>query len=277
MNEFMRNFSLIIAAIAATLSAHAVWLSPDPLLDKYPNISPYAYCNNNPIKNIDPDGLDWYEAEEGTAVLWKNLNDASVNIDGVKYNNIGENYSHTIDNATYGYHQNELQTIEYSTNTTFYKQSDGTGCKRACDLMIESSGFAPEKGRRGELLIATHDENGVVNGTTSNYMQGLYRLEAYITNGMPCIVGVDYKSKQEHNLTSNGGDGMTDHFVTIVGLIYNLADGTAKYRFFDPGSRKGANLDNIITPRGNYLTGYTAARRTPFIVTTIRRTLFKTR
>ena len=32
------------------------WLSVDPLSDKYPNISPYAYCNWNPIMNVDPDG-----------------------------------------------------------------------------------------------------------------------------------------------------------------------------------------------------------------------------
>ena len=48
----MRKFLFLIAVIAATLSAHAVWLSPDPLLDKYPNISPYTYCNNNPIKSF---------------------------------------------------------------------------------------------------------------------------------------------------------------------------------------------------------------------------------
>ena len=33
-----------------------LWLSPDPLANKYPNISPYAYCAWNPIKFIDPDG-----------------------------------------------------------------------------------------------------------------------------------------------------------------------------------------------------------------------------
>ena len=32
------------------------WLSVDPLADKYPNISPYAYCAWNPIKYTDPDG-----------------------------------------------------------------------------------------------------------------------------------------------------------------------------------------------------------------------------
>ncbi len=32
--------------------------SPDPMSDKYPNISPYAYCNWNPVKYVDPDGRD---------------------------------------------------------------------------------------------------------------------------------------------------------------------------------------------------------------------------
>ncbi|MET3012595.1 hypothetical protein [Flavobacterium psychrophilum] len=34
------------------------WLSVDPLAEKYPNVSPYTYCLNNPINAIDPDGRD---------------------------------------------------------------------------------------------------------------------------------------------------------------------------------------------------------------------------
>jgi hypothetical protein len=30
----------------------------DPLAEKYYNISPYAYCLNNPVKYVDPDGKD---------------------------------------------------------------------------------------------------------------------------------------------------------------------------------------------------------------------------
>ena len=36
-----------------------MWLSVDPLADKYPSISPYAYCAWNPVKLVDPDGRDW--------------------------------------------------------------------------------------------------------------------------------------------------------------------------------------------------------------------------
>lgn len=38
--------------------ATAVWTSMDPLCEKYYNISPYAYCADNPINSIDPDGMD---------------------------------------------------------------------------------------------------------------------------------------------------------------------------------------------------------------------------
>ena len=33
-----------------------IFLSVDPMSDKYPSISPYAYCAWNPVKLVDPDG-----------------------------------------------------------------------------------------------------------------------------------------------------------------------------------------------------------------------------
>ena len=39
-------------------SASARWLALDPLANKYYGISPYAFCANNPINFVDPDGLD---------------------------------------------------------------------------------------------------------------------------------------------------------------------------------------------------------------------------
>ena len=41
----------------------SVWLSVDPLFEKYPGISPYAYCLNNPLKYTDPTGME-VEADE---------------------------------------------------------------------------------------------------------------------------------------------------------------------------------------------------------------------
>ena len=36
-----------------------MWLSVDPMADKYPSISPYAYCAWNPVRLVDPDGRDF--------------------------------------------------------------------------------------------------------------------------------------------------------------------------------------------------------------------------
>ena len=34
--------------------------SVDPLAEKYPDISPYVYCHDNPVNKIDPNGMDDY-------------------------------------------------------------------------------------------------------------------------------------------------------------------------------------------------------------------------
>ena len=57
----------IIAAVSLTDELRK-WLSVDPLADKYPNISPYAYCHWNPIGHIDPNGMDDLFDELGTYI-----------------------------------------------------------------------------------------------------------------------------------------------------------------------------------------------------------------
>ena len=49
----------------------SLWLSTDPLELKYPNISTYTYCANNPIKFIDPNGADWFVNYQGF-FYWEN-------------------------------------------------------------------------------------------------------------------------------------------------------------------------------------------------------------
>ncbi|WP_337637609.1 RHS repeat-associated core domain-containing protein [Hallella sp.] len=44
------------------------WTTMDPLCEKYYSVSPYAYCHDNPINRIDPDGKDvliWYQDKRG--------------------------------------------------------------------------------------------------------------------------------------------------------------------------------------------------------------------
>ena len=74
------------------------WLSVDPLSDKYPNISPYAYCMWNPVKYVDPDGRDVTLAGANrssvtirTDLINLNVNISNLNVDfGGTYNFQGD-------------------------------------------------------------------------------------------------------------------------------------------------------------------------------------------
>ncbi len=72
-----------------------MWLSVDPMADKYPSIAPYAYCAWNPIKLIDPDGNetiesdDWYKNNKGD-VRWFNSTDKTYTHEGEEYQRVGK-------------------------------------------------------------------------------------------------------------------------------------------------------------------------------------------
>jgi len=46
-----------------------MWLSVDPMSDKYPSLSPYNYCAWNPVMLVDPDGRDIETTEEGWKII----------------------------------------------------------------------------------------------------------------------------------------------------------------------------------------------------------------
>ena len=79
----------------------ARWDRIDPLCEKYYNVSPYAYCVNNPVMLVDPDGMDWILCT-GDKVYWYGgeLGDTSDEI--------------MVYNATSGY-KDEDQNIDFQS------------------------------------------------------------------------------------------------------------------------------------------------------------------
>ena len=62
----------------------------DPLGEKHPSISSYVYCINNPVRYIDPDGMDWIENKKTGDIEWRK----DVNKDNTPkgWNYIGTEY-----------------------------------------------------------------------------------------------------------------------------------------------------------------------------------------
>ncbi len=69
----------------------SIWLSVDPMSDKYPGVSSYTYCANNPVKLVDPDGREiWIMGEDNTKYRYYK---------GTLYTSTGE--IHTVKQGSY--------------------------------------------------------------------------------------------------------------------------------------------------------------------------------
>jgi len=64
----------------------SVWISVDPLAEKYPNISSYVYCLDNPVKFIDPTGME----VEGDAKSQSNIKN-TLTVKEAKYVSFDKN------------------------------------------------------------------------------------------------------------------------------------------------------------------------------------------
>ena len=56
------------------------WLSVDPMMDKYPSLSPYNYCAWNPVKLVDPDGREVYITGEAAAEATSQLSSKRLTV-----------------------------------------------------------------------------------------------------------------------------------------------------------------------------------------------------
>lgn len=125
-----------------------MWLSVDPLADKYPNNSPYAYCAWNPVKLVDPDGRDVWEVDTNGHI--KNVDEeGGEKTQTLKYAN-GKT-------ATFsgGHYKSILTNLEKESEKVV-KLSDGTE-----PSLSLSEGSAERKIAMGNLFLSLADNTDV--------------------------------------------------------------------------------------------------------------------
>ena len=224
----------------------SIWLSVDPQASKYPSLSPYVYCADNPVKLVDPNGEDWYESEDGKTLEF--IYGESAQREG--YTNIGshlgQEYKDRIKNGEYS-------TVSMSANfgnDDFVAQKDGKCCEAANQMCINRGGVKTYYGN--ELPIVTTGDNGEAgsSGIPKNFFYGIEKLCSSLENGIPVVAGVDY-GPGSNNPIKDHGDGMTDHYVAIVGVTLNFSkDNSTGKAFISGGNLRYANPGNISSSDG---------------------------
>ena len=144
-----------------------MWLSVDPLSDKYPSISPYAYCAWNPIRLIDPDGRDVWEVD-GKGHVRRTDDDGGTGKQAVKYAN-GKTATFT------GKHYHSILSDLTSEKET--KLTNGKEVK-----LSQSEGSAQKKTAMGNLFLSLAD-NTDVEWNIQSYKDGKYTISTLHDGG----------------------------------------------------------------------------------------------
>ena len=128
-----------------------MWLSVDPLADKYPSISPYAYCAWNPVRLVDPDGRTiWIENGDGTKIKYE----VNMKVQGDKFS------QQTIETLNEMYTTSAGEKLLNSlsgSKDNFHISSESSGVPGTHSTKKEKDGVRSRMGGSSSMLDLSHE------------------------------------------------------------------------------------------------------------------------
>ena len=141
----------------------SIWLSVDPLSDKYPHLTSYNYCANNPVMLIDPDGRSYGDYYDGNG-NWL----ANDGIDDNKVYHADEN-----GDITYGVgilKETKFKEWSYSIKDSKFQEYFPT-------LLNHEGGFVDNKNDKGGAT-----NKGITLNTFIKYSKDLLNVQPTLDN-----------------------------------------------------------------------------------------------
>lgn len=168
----------------------SIWLSVDPMSDKYPSTSSYNYCANNPVMLVDPDGreVDWFRNDKTGHTFWSPSSENFQNVNGEVYRNIGATNSYYYDGMRMDYDQNNLVAV-----TNVSTSLNITGGEYIPKQFVTDNGQKVDV----NFNFKTQDGNNADNAVSKNIVSAL-------------ITGINEANNQGANIFSVGLSATTN-------------------------------------------------------------------
>lgn len=153
---FLDKNHLAVSCIELDKNQMTRFTTMDPLAEKYYSTSPYAYCGNNPVNRIDPDGMDWYEDDDGNAMWRRTRDEEYTDENGKVWKNIGTEY------------------LLFDGNNLHYLQQQDNEDGSISGLMAYSYGAV--SGRKQEDGTFSYSEENQSQKNTGPIPDGIYSI-----------------------------------------------------------------------------------------------------
>ena len=210
------------------------FITIDPLAEKYPSISPYAYCAGNPIRYIDPTGKEIKPAGTAELIMIQNTLPKEAR-NYVKFDNNGL-IDRTLLNSYRGesLNFNNLKTIANSNYMVEVKFADSfTYMKQDCSLGVSTmsyNAFDPQYDLESDKDLQGKTINGVSTGESGFLGKTLFPDKNGVQNSPNGNIIVIINK----NLSPAGAAENYSHEANGHVLLYILTGGNRKEASHQP-------------------------------------------
>jgi RHS repeat-associated protein len=168
-------------------SGLSIWLSVDPMSDKYPSMSPYNYCANNPVMLVDPDGRKIHPPTAGGSFMIECGTTYSRLQSNSKYLSLVEGYNGDNNNNKNLYFRMEM-IGSYGRTQPFYNSYVETKNGRtttietySAQILMSSVNCQTEIGQAKTLLHEAVHARNFIHGTPNNQDHSGFDQAAVLT------------------------------------------------------------------------------------------------